>query len=377
MRYETSLTIWRGRDQSFRDWALKGLELSPHGALRLAGSGLDSEDDPFPPGAYHGGNFYTGSRFSVGAATSPVIETAFPIHEVVPSWNATTPLGTWIEVLGRVRIGERWSKWYNLGVWAAEDGPVRRHSVGDQTDTDCKVSTDVLTVLNQENPAAAFQITVRLFSSAGNISPEVQQIGAACANQRQDRGATSPGDPTLWDCLLPVPACSQMVYPNGGDVWCSPTSTSMILGYWRKERGACEARVRAAVAGIYDWIFDGYGNWPFNTAYAATCGMEACVTRFTGLDVVERWIAAGVPLAASIAWEKGDLTGAPISDSNGHLVVIAGFDPRGNPIVNDPAADSDADVQRTYARTEFERIWLKRSGGLVYLIYPPGWDLPR
>ena len=28
--------------------------------------------------------------------------------------------------------------------------------------------------------------------------------------------------------------------------------------------------MRAAVAGVYDWHYDGHGNWPFNTAYAAT-----------------------------------------------------------------------------------------------------------
>jgi hypothetical protein len=53
-----------------------------------------------------------------------------------------------------------------------------------------------------------------------------------------------------------------------------------------------------------------------------------------------------------------------------------GFDGQGNPIVNDPAALSDEEVQRTYLRAEFERLWLGNSGGTVYVIYPPGHAVP-
>jgi hypothetical protein len=83
-----------------------------------------------------------------------------------------------------------------------------------------------------------------------------------------------------------------------------------------------------------------------------------------------------VPVVASIAWNKNELSGAPVSSSNGHLVVIVGFDASGNPIVNDPAAASNEDVQRTYLRSEFEAVWLAASGGTVYLIFPGGTSTP-
>ncbi len=168
-----------------------------------------------------------------------------------------------------------------------------------------------------------------------------------------------------------------MVYSDGGNVWCSPTSTSMVLGKWGYMPGACEPRVRDAVDGVYDWIYDGHGNWPFNTAYAGALGYEAYVARFTSLDQVEPWVAAGVPVVFSYAWGKNDLTGAAIPSSAGHLSVIVGFDADGNPIVNDPAADADADVQRTYLRAELEALWLANSGGTVYLIFPAGHSTPQ
>jgi hypothetical protein len=167
-----------------------------------------------------------------------------------------------------------------------------------------------------------------------------------------------------------------MVYPDGGEVWCSPTSTSLVLGYWNKDTGPCEPRVRAAVDGVYDWIYDGHGNWPFNTAYAATQGYEAYVARFTSLERAEEYVAAGVPVVMSVAWGKKELTGASVASTAGHLLVLVGFDAAGNPIINDPAAASDAEVTRTYLRSEFEPLWLTSSGGTVYLIYPQGKSLP-
>ena len=186
----------------------------------------------------------------------------------------------------------------------------------------------------------------------------------------------SAGNPALWNQKLNVPLCSQMVYPDGGEVWCSPTSTSMVLSFWDGYTGPCEPRVRAAVDGVYDWIYNGHGNWPFNTAYAATFGYEGYVARLTSLETAEKFIAAGVPVIMSIAWKKGELTGADINSTNGHLLVLVGFDAQGNPIINDPASPSDSAVQHTYLRSEFEPLWLQASGGTVYLIYPVGTPVP-
>ena len=54
--------------------------------------------------------------------------------------------------------------------------------------------------------------------------------------------------------------------------------------------------------------------------------MEASVARFTSMNQVEDWVAAGVPVVFSWAWKKGEVTGSAVSSSNGHLAVIVGFD---------------------------------------------------
>lgn len=249
------------------------------------------------------------------------------------------------------------------------------------------VATDTL---NAAQPADAFQARLRLFSAVdpagrpkADVMPRVRAFSFAYSDRKPAASsiATSepgsgPPDGARGLILGSVPQCSQMVYPNGGNVWCSPTSVSMVLGYWRGDEGPCETRVRAAVAGVYDHVYDGHGNWSFNAAYAGSLpGMEAYVARFAGLDRLEPWIAAGVPVVLSVSWNNNEgrmLTDAPVSKSSGHLTTLVGFDDYGNAVMNEPASPSNETVRRVYDRGELEERWLTASGGAAYIIFPSG-----
>lgn len=372
--YTTAFSRYRAVDGAFGGWQRDGVALGATGALTLSPATAAAGVDPYPPRGYYGHNFYNGGSFAVGEAISPVNPTPFAYLQAIASWNADTPVGTWIETRLRAQIAGRWTAWYNLGVWAADSSTVERHSVDGQADVDGDVAVDTLILRAQA--ATAWQLKLRLFSADGIAIPAVRNAGVTVSTTPPQSAAPVPGNSAYWNRTLAVPECSQMVYPDGGENWCSPTSTSMVLGYWSRDNGPCEPRVRAAVVGTYDWLYNGTGNWPFNTAYAATHGLEGYVVRFTSLAQVEPWIAAGVPVVVSYAWQPGQLTGAPIPASSGHIAIIAGFDAGGNPIVNDPAAATDASVQRTYLRSQFEPLWLRNSGGTVYLLYPPGQPVP-
>ena len=366
--YMTGFTEWKAGE--FTEWERSGTAFGGGGEIVLDYTTASEGTDPFTTGAYYGGNFYNAGSFKVGEVTSPELPAEINFSELIVSWNATTPTGSWVEVLTRVNLGSHWTKWYNLGVWASDSSTIQRHSVKLQGDSDGYVAVDTLVLSDKKAVVEGYQIKVRLFSTDAASIPSVGYLSAAYSTSAPKKIAPSQGDLTKWGTLLPVPECSQMVYPDGGNVWCSPTSVSMVLGFLEGDTGPCEARVRAAVDGVYDRIYDGHGNWVFNTAYAATHGFTASVRRFASLDEVEPWVAAGVPVVFSFAWGKGDLTGAAIDSSNGHLAVIVGFDDAGNPIVNDPAAAADDDVQRTYDRAELEAVWLTNSGGTVYIIEP-------
>ncbi len=374
--YQAALVRWRAAEQGFSGWELAGAARSLDGALVLDPAGAVAGQDP--PGAFHDRNFYNGASYSVGEATSPLTPSGFGFTRAVPSWNAQTPTGTWIEVEARAQVAGRLTRFYNLGVWAADGSTLQRHSVDAQRDEDGTVAVDTL-VLGDAVPAAdAVQLRVRLFSTRpAEVTPTLTLAAVALSTTPQRRPSPSAGDPARWGKVLEVPMCSQRAYPDGGEVWCSPTSTSMVVGFWTKDPGPCEGRVRAAVAGVYDWVFDGHGNWPFNTAYAADAtGGEGYVTRLTSLAEAERWIAAGVPLVLSYSWTEGQLPGAPVNSSEGHLGVLVGFDTSGNPVLNDPAGASDGEVRRTYPRADFEGVWLDHSGGTAYVIHPSGLAVP-
>ncbi len=280
-----------------------------------------------------------------------VVETAFAWTEAIASWDSDR-CEAWISA----RVGERWTAWYSLG-----RGGTQRSSVPGQRDEEGSVAVDTLRLVE---PADALRL---------RFDGEVRSAAVAYSTTPTPPLELQPGDPRCWDRLLDVPQCSQMVYPDGGEVWCSPTSVAMVVGFWGAG-GTCAERVRAAVAGVRDPAY-GHGNWSFNVAYAASLGYAAAVARFASLADVEPWIAAGVPVALSFAWD-GDLDGAAVPRSDGHLAVLAGFDPNGDPVVNDPAAATDAEVRRTYSRAQLERRWLVSSGGTTYLIHPSGLAVP-
>lgn len=370
--YRAETTRWRAAEGQFAGWQGVGVSLAPDGSLRLDRGKTRGEAERYGPGRHrHGAGF-------VGETTGPVVTAAFPFSEAVPSWNASTPTGTWLEAQLRVRLGSRWTKWYNLGVWASDPETLARHSVSGQADADAYVDVDTLKLGRRGDPltATAYQLKFRLFARGRDSLPSLTNAAVAVSTSPTAPPALAPGNPASWDKLLAVPECSQMVYPDGGEVWCSPTSVAMVLGYWEGRRGPCEPSVRAAVSGVYDSVYEGHGNWPFNAAYAASRGFESYVTRFTSMSQAEAWIAAGVPVIISYSWGRGQLTGAPLPASNGHLAVLAGFDAKGNPVVNDPAAPNNEAVQRTYSRAELERLWLQGSGGTAYLIYPAGRVVP-
>ncbi|MDQ5867011.1 MAG: hypothetical protein M3390_14955, partial [Chloroflexota bacterium] len=277
--YRVETARWRSAEGNFAGWQRVGVALASGGVLQL--------DAPRSSGAGATDSHGPGRRARVstlmGEATGPVVTTSFSFSEAVPSWNAITPNGTWIEVLLRARTTSGWSRWYNLGVWRSGPDEAMRHSVEGQADADGYVDVDTLKLGERGKPltATAYQLKFRLFSKSREALPSVTNAAVVVSTSPRTPPVLAPGNPARWDKVLPVPECSQMVYPDGGEVWCSPTSVSMVLGYWAGRSGSCVPGVRAAVTGVYDRVYEGHGNWPFNAAYAAGQGMEAYVTRFT------------------------------------------------------------------------------------------------
>jgi len=98
--------------------------------------------------------------------------------------------------------------------------------------------------------------------------------------------------------------------------------------------------------------------------------------RVSSLAELEPWLAAGVPVVVSFGWKAGQLTGAPIPSSNGHLAVLAGFDPQGNPIIKTLLVLRMKGFAALTTAQNGKTLFLARSGGTAYLIHPQEWKVP-
>ncbi|MBD0837758.1 peptidase C39 family protein [Streptomyces sp. TRM68416] len=333
--------------------------------------------------------------------TSPVHRLAVPSTEAIASWNAHTPAGTWIQVELRGTYSDgTHTPWYVMGRWAAGDEDIRRTSVDDQSDGRSSIWTDTFAIDDTASGLrlSSYRLRLTLHRRPGaKITPTVWRVGAM-GSDVPDRFTVPASAPGLARELA-VPRYSQEIhigqypeYDNGGEAWCSPTSSQMIIEYWGGRLTAeqlawvdpsfADPQVCHAARYTYDYQYEGCGNWPFNAAYAATFkDLQGVVTRLRSLTDLETLIAAGIPAITSQSFLKEELTGAGYGTA-GHLMTVIGFTAEGDVIANDPNSPTNEAVRRVYRRREFENIWLRTkrynasgrvvsgTGGVCYLYFP-------
>jgi hypothetical protein len=325
--------------------------------------------------------------------TSPVHPIGFGATELVASWTAAAPAGTWLQVEMRAHTSTGHdTKWYVMGRWAEDDGDIHRTSVDGQRDADGTVFTDTF-VPASGTSIGSYQLRVTLYRLPGSAAaPVVRTLGAvASAIPERDEFPVSPSG-GAWGIELNVPRFSQDIhegqYPQwdgGGEAWCSPTSTSMVVASYGRgpspadyawvDPSYADPWVDYAARNTYDYTYEGAGNWPFNTAYAGRFGLDGFVTQLRSLTELERFIRAGIPIVTSQSFQADELPGAGYS-TNGHLMVIRGFTRTGDVIANDPASANNDAVRRVYPRAAFEKVWQRSTGGVVYVIHPKFRPLP-
>jgi peptidase C39-like protein len=159
---------------------------------------------------------------------------------------------------------------------------------------------------------------------------------------------------------LDVPHVSQFTSDAAQRGWCSAASLAMLLRYH-----GVAADLPAVVRGVTDAAYGGTGNWAFNAAYAGARGLRGVIAYLSGIDHVAAFVDAGLPVGISLTWKPGQLTGAPVAQSGGHLLVVRGIAPA-HVAVNDPAQPSKA---TRYARAELDALF-RSHGGVAYLIAP-------
>jgi uncharacterized protein YvpB len=314
-----------------------------------------------------------------GSYTSSIIET-LPFNALILSWNGNTPEGTSIEIEAQVRVereqDKKWSSWLSWGTWSTSCGSSSAEHSEDEL---AKVNTDVLRVKGIDNESAsAVRYRITLKTSKPETTPSLNLVAGTMRNSGTiiDNPVFNSPEVLTAGKILDVPRFSQMLRdPKIASVICSPTSITMILNYH-----GLNLIPEDTAAKVFDKVYDGYGNWPFNTAFAGSAGFEAYVAYCSSVLDLTTEIEKGCPLAVSVRYKNSEeieanlpiIHGSPIKKTNGHLIVVCGFIKENDKeyiVVNDPAAESNETVRLMYDIEEFDAAW-KTSGRVAYIIHP-------
>jgi hypothetical protein len=180
-----------------------------------------------------------------------------------------------------------------------------------------------------------------------------------------------------------VPRQSQMVlkHKRKGDM-CSPTSVSMLVSYFLKDRrisssfvGGLRHYVPRIAKKIHDDSYlDTYGNWVLNVAQAFDSAKGKVffrAERLNDFNHLYKYLQHDVPVALSVRGRSIRNGAKPYS--NGHFIVVIGFNNKRNAVIClDPAFKGSKRILKGYKLDQFLRAW--GSSGSPNLCYVP---IPR
>ena len=320
--------------------------------------------------------FYNNKYAIKGSYISSIIHTV-DFKNLILSWNATTPIGTYIEIYCRVLVKNNWSKWLNIATWCTYSDKFSGKS--DTSDHIACVNADTLLVKGSKNRGTAFQYKINFITKNPNSSPSVRLISASLkiidenlTNNKISFYNETEHKISTFEGILNVIKYSQMTKdPKIASVMCSATSSSMVLNYY-----GVKITPEEVAAGVYDSVYDGFGNWPFNTAFISTFGLESYIQYFDSIADIKKELFNNNPVIVSVRYRQPSvhkdlpiISNAPTSYTNGHIIVVTGFireNGKEYVVVNDPAASNDENVSLKYLLSEFLEAWNNKVAYVVH-----------
>lgn len=279
-----------------------------------------------------------------GYLETPIILTE-KFSEITPSWNSKTNIDSSVELLIKIRIDNNWTSYVSYGVWSTDGNNVgiKEHEIYEHI----RVTSDRIFVKDGK-----FGDAVQIKVIFRGKNPKLKLIAFST-----DGCEDEIVEGNYLRVLKNIPMISQLASGHkDARVICSPTSLTMVLMFHGKN-----VNLEQVTRGTLDSGNNAYGNWPQNVAFAGELGMRAYTKKCKSINSVKNFIAKGIPVIASVCvQDKEQLTGAISAFPHGHLMVVVGFevkDGREYIVVNDPAANSDDEVRKSYLLDEWVKVW--------------------
>ncbi len=276
--------------------------------------------------------------------------TSSTFNRGLPSWNGYAPFNqaSSFMVLVRVRTNGSWSPWLTAGFW-------KNYIWSDYGTVDFSYGEIDIDYLVLSTYADAFQYKiVFLRNSTSYESPRIQKISLSISDQLTTDNwslAAAIADKPA-EIFIPTNFVYQYAVDAtiGGSI-CSPSSVSMILQSLGKQINTYQFAVDTK-----DPYYNMFGVWPRNVQHAAHYNVEGYVGRLRSWSDAAAILQAGGRLAMSL--------GKPLY--SGHLIMLAGFDASGNPIVHDPAKSNGYSYK--HPKSDLSTSWFSK-GGIAYIFF--------
>ena len=269
-----------------------------------------------------------------------------PVRHVVPSLSVLADADYAVRFEVSAGIDGTWSPWVGTVAIGPDDFPPLPAAAG--------ALTSEVDLFTTDTPVGRLRLRIRLRAADPHALLDAPWLATLSAC---DLAPVAPEASAIPAPRLPVPARSQMEEPAEiARRICSPTSVAMVLDYW----GAAPA-LGPLAAEMFHAGLDGYGVWPAAIRTAGRRGVAGYLLRFPDWASAAWCLERRLPLIASLRYAAGELTGAAIAETTGHLVVFTGAT-ADDVLVNDPAAATAAEVPRRYRLAEIRRVWLDRAG---------------
>lgn len=251
---------------------------------------------------------------------------------MVASWSSDTPDGASVEIKIRayVDLHDQWSGWMSWGKWGTT---IKRGSANTKDDL-AYVDTDILTIRGSDGETASkIQVQAVLRAQEGGQSPVLRDVSSTSKNTLEGQSIPiyhpEEGIELPEKVLLDTPAYSQMRRDSAiGSVICSPTTMTMLLN---DRDSSLDLFPEEVALRNFDFIYEGFGNWPYTTAMAGAYGYSAYV-HYADLDFLRQELAAGrsvgisVKYASSPSGKNPYLENGAANDTSGHLISIVGYE---------------------------------------------------
>ena len=274
----------------------------------------------------------------------------YKFDQGLASWNGRAPHNatSGFMVLMRVDYQGEWSPWLTMGYWHKYFWS----SYGATDFAGGEVNVDMLD-LNYVASEIQFKIVFKR-SSPNLASAELRRVSFFASDSKRTVSLYALGLEKPAAVFIPTEHVYQMeVDPVIGPSICSPSTTAMIVRSYQRS-----VNVLRFAEDTYDAYWSMFGVWPRAVQHASEYGLSGWVGRYRSWEEAAEVLRNGGRVAMSI--------GKPLY--TGHLVMLAGFDAAGNPIVHDPAKRDG--YAKVYAKADITEAWFGK-GGYAYTFYGP------